>query len=52
MAAKRSVEIPRGLTDPKRWPGYLAGMATETAYVAALIAVAFAIALIARVIWP
>ncbi|MCX8007615.1 MAG: hypothetical protein N3B11_05815 [Coriobacteriia bacterium] len=52
MAAKRSVEIPRGLTNPRRWPGYLAGMATETAYVLVLMGVAFVIALIARVIWP
>lgn len=52
MAAKRSVEIPRGLTDPKRRPGYLAGMATEVAYVVMLMVVAFVIALVARVIWP
>lgn len=52
MAAKRSVEIPRGLTHAGRWPGYLAGMAVEVAYVLVLIAVALAIALVARVIWP
>lgn len=52
MAARRSVEIPRSMTDPQRWPGYLAGMMTEVAYVIALVAIALVIALIARVIWP
>ncbi|MBC7265431.1 MAG: hypothetical protein QMD76_01675 [Anaerosomatales bacterium] len=52
MAARRSVEIPRTLTDPRRWPGYLAGMMTEAAYVLVLIAAALLIALAARVIWP
>lgn len=52
VAADRSSEIPRSLTDPRRWPGYLAGMMTEAAYVLALIAAAFIIALVAKVIWP
>lgn len=52
MAAKRSVEIPRTLTHPQRWTGYLAGMMTEAAYALVLIAAALLIALAARVIWP
>lgn len=52
MASRREVGIPRGLTDLKRWPGYVAGMGTEAAYAIVLMAAAFAVALIAWGIWP
>lgn len=40
-----------GLTRRERWPRYLAGMLTETAFILGLAAVAFLLALVAKAVF-
>jgi len=41
----------RELLHRKKWPQYLGGMLTETAFILALTAIAFVMAVVAKAVW-
>lgn len=48
MSAKRS---EHSLTHSKHWPDYLGGILTEAGFILALTAIAYLLAMVAKVIW-
>ena len=49
MPSKKPRE--RGILSRDQWPNYIGGMITETAFILALTAVAFLMAVIAKAVW-